>query len=127
MVEKRKSKRVRKENSITIVVRPEESSPLSRKTCHALSKDISLHGLRIRCPEFFPVNERLKLQISFAHPSQIVNAQGKVCWIKDIPNLDYYEAGLTFVDLSAENQKILKDRIESAIEAIPTDKAGRSH
>jgi c-di-GMP-binding flagellar brake protein YcgR len=125
MVEKRRSERVKKENSITIAVRPEESPLPASKICHALSKDISLYGLRIRCPVFFPVDECLKLQISFDHPSQIVHAHGKVCWVKDMPHMGYYEVGLAFVDLSAENQRILKDRIEALKESIPSDKAGR--
>jgi hypothetical protein len=127
MVEKRRSKRVRKESSVTISVRPEESPLPASKICHALSKDISLHGLRIRCPDFFPVDECLKLQISFDHPSQIVHAHGKVCWVKDLPHMGYYEVGVTFIDLSAENLRILKDRIEALKKFIPPDKAVQSH
>jgi hypothetical protein len=43
-----------------------------------------------------------------------------------MPQPGYFETGLAFLELSAEKQKILKDRIQAAKEVIPPDKAGRS-
>jgi hypothetical protein len=114
--EKRRSKRITEENEVTVIVDSEDAVLPTKKICHAMTKDISLRGLRIRCAAFFPVDACLKLEILFRRPSQFISVYGNVRWVKKLPGLELYEIGLGFSELGAKNFKILKERIKTATE-----------
>lgn len=115
MKEKRRSERKKEENEVTIIVGSEATALSDKKICRALTKDISLHGIKIQCDTFFPIATTLKLKIMFEHPSYLINTYGEVRWIRRLSTPGFFEIGLEFKELSAENLKILKEHIEEAI------------
>jgi c-di-GMP-binding flagellar brake protein YcgR len=116
MKERRESKRIRVEDEVTIVVDCEDPFSPARKICHAMTRDISLQGLRMRCSELIPAESSLKLQVSFRHPRRAIGVYGKVRWIKKVPGQELYEIGVRFTELSTENSRILKEIIRGATE-----------
>jgi hypothetical protein len=114
--EKRRSKRIPEENEVTVMVDSKDTALPTKKTCYAMTKDISLRGLRVRCAAFFPVDACVKLEILFTRPSQFISVYGNVRWVKELTALGLFEIGLGFSDLSLQNSKILKERIKRVIE-----------
>ena len=98
MEERRKEKRLIEENETTISVLSGGKNLPKEKIIHTVTKDISGSGVRIQSHTFLPVDTHLKINVSLKNPPQIINAFGKVKWIKSLFADEFYEAGLEFVN-----------------------------
>jgi hypothetical protein len=111
MYEKRKSKRLKQENEITIKVVSSEESLLRKKVIYHMSKDISSTGTRIRTNIFLPVDTLLRIQLTLKDPPRMVTALGKVRWVRSLYGDESFEEGLEFTDTSEETIRLLADHI----------------
>lgn len=105
------------ENEITVEIVSNVTEPLKKKVVYNISKDISYAGARIQTNTFLPLNTMLKIQLTLSQPPRMVSALGKVKWVRALYGDESFEAGLEFVDTSADTIKILADHAaKSAIE-----------
>jgi hypothetical protein len=110
--EKRRSKRIIEEDEVSITVTSLDEVLPAKKAYGALTKDISMSGMKIRSNTFLPINACFKLKISFGSPRQIIYTYGKVRWVKRLSSLGLFEIGLEFLNSSSGDLKILRERIE---------------
>jgi len=94
MEEKRKSKRYKRENEITITIACDMENYPAKKILYNLSKDISDTGIQIQVNHFLPVNSHVHIKIKCDDPPQLIEALGKVKWIRSTFADERYEAGL---------------------------------
>jgi len=102
MEDKRKAKRLKEDNEITITIISGEENHTKEKIIYNISKDISESGARIQANSFLPVDTPLKIKVTLKNPPQMITAFGKVKWIKILFADEFYEAGLEFVNAFSE-------------------------
>ena len=111
MDEKRRERRLKDENEITIHIVPGGKKPLKEKFFYNYSKDISMSGARIQSHSFFPVDTHLMIEMKLKTLHQMITVLGKVKWIKNIFGEEFYEEGVEFVNTPDEAIKKLGDYI----------------
>ena len=111
-VEKRKTKRVKKESKITIKVISEDTIPRNKQIIYHLTKDISSRGVKIQTNTFLPINTLLKIELSLTSPPRVVKAIGRVRWVKSRYADEKFEMGIEFIDTPKESIKALSKHIE---------------
>jgi hypothetical protein len=102
MEERRKVKRLKEEDELTITVLSGGENLPKEKIFYTLSKDISSSGARIQSNSFLPVDTLLNIKVMLKNTPQMISALGKVKWIKSIFADEFFEAGLEFVNISRE-------------------------
>jgi hypothetical protein len=102
IMERRKAKRILEENEITINVTSREPNRASEKIIYTLGKNISTRGVKIQGNTTIPIDTLLKIKIALSDPPQILNAFGKIKWVKMLSSSGLYEAGLEFINTSGE-------------------------
>ena len=76
---------------------------------NSFSNNISEIGLGITSFDFFPVNEKVHLQLFTSAWGHLLEIIGRVVWIKRVPSQDRFKIGIEFVDTSESlKQKILR-------------------
>ena len=83
-----------------------------RKSRSTLTRDLSLKGLRIITFESLPVAEELMLEVSLG--INVLNAKGKVMWVKQSSHGDRFYCGIKFNDLPYETEKALERYVSVA-------------
>ena len=111
MDEKRRERRLKDENEITIHIVPGGKKPLKEKFFYNYSKDISMSGARIQSHSFLPVETHLMIEMKLKTLHQMITVLGKVKWIKNIFGEEFYEEGVEFVNTPDEAIKKLGDYI----------------
>ena len=111
MDEKRRERRLKDENEITIHIVPGGKKPLKEKFFYNYSKDISMSGARIQSHSFLPVDTHLMIEMKLKTLQQMITVLGKVKWIKNIFGEEFYEEGVEFVNTPDEAIKKLGDYI----------------
>ncbi len=82
---------------------------------NSFSKNISQEGLQIISFDFYPVNERVKIQIFSTQYASLFEVVGKVAWVRQFPCQSKYRIGIELVDISKEVYRKIKDLIETKI------------
>lgn len=111
MKERRRTKRIKEEDKVTISINSEVNNKKIRKTYHVLTKDISTNGFRIPVDAFIPVNTVLKIKITLENPARLIYAIGKVQWVRNLYNQEIYETGIEFIDMPPYQAGILEKHI----------------
>jgi hypothetical protein len=111
MKEKRKAKRLKEFNEITISVISGEKNIPKEKISYNYSEDISTSGAKIRGNILLPVDTLLKIEFTLKTLKKHITALGKVKWIKLIIEDKFYEAGVEFVDTPGEAIQKIEDYI----------------
>ena len=111
MDEKRRERRLKDENEITIHIVPGGKKPLKEKFFYNYSKDISMSGARIQSHSFLPIDTHLMIEMKLKTLQQMITVLGKVKWIKNIFGEEFYEEGVEFVNTPDEAIKKLGDYI----------------
>jgi len=86
--------------------------PVVRPGYHdASSEDISVGGVRFRCPEDVRVRSSMlfELMIPGAQP---VHTFGRVAWVVERPDLDGFEIGGTFEEQSTSTRKAIERHLQ---------------
>lgn len=88
----------------------------NRRISDALTKDISVRGVRIEAEEELPPGTRLVLELNLPGVDHPVTPPGRVVWCRR--KGERYEAGVELIWLSfqGEDQKALADYINSKLE-----------
>lgn len=102
MVERRKSRRKKEVNKITLQPITSAESYPHKKIHIAFTEDISLCGFKIMSDRKFPVDSLMKIDISLTGSQKTITVTGKVRWVNDIAR-DTYENGIEIIDTTREN------------------------
>lgn len=98
MYEKRKAKRLKEKNEITIIIVSGGKKSPEEKIMYNQSKDVSVLGTRIKANIFLPIDTLLKIDFTLKNPHQMmISTLGKVKWIKSLFANESYEAGVEFI------------------------------
>lgn len=111
MDERRRAKRLKEQNEITITVVSGTRRLPRQKLLYGCSKDISTSGAKIRANILLPVDTILKIDFTLKTLHKQITAMGKVKWIKIIIDDESYEAGVEFVNTPDEAIRKLADYI----------------
>ncbi|MDH4220988.1 MAG: PilZ domain-containing protein, partial [Candidatus Aminicenantes bacterium] len=102
MEEKRREKRIKKENKLIFEVFSTDRNLENKKIHYTLTKDISLGGVNIRTDTFLPVDTLVKIDLPLPKMHKIISVRGKVRWVKSLYDDEVFEVGLEFVDTPHE-------------------------
>jgi len=110
MDERRKTRRKKEANKLSLEPIPKDNSQASKKISIAFTDDISLCGFKIITDTYFPVDSFVKADVSLSKAQKTIDVTGKVRWIKDLAD-DTYEIGIEIVDTTRENIRIFYDHL----------------
>ena len=82
--------------------------PVPNRCCHLLSEDLSEGGLRLSSPDFFPVEQRVLLDVDTATMDDPIRVLGKVVWVEQVPYADQWRVGVEFSDVPTEARSRLR-------------------
>lgn len=85
------------------------NSLTSRFSFYSAFEDISIGGLSLVDIRFLSLNELLKLKIEF--PGRTVRCEGKIVWLKNLPDSEDKKAGVEFTNMEPKNRDYIKDFI----------------
>ncbi len=71
-------------------------------------RDISEGGVRFRSNRFIPIHDRLSMRLNLSERKSI-EAVIEPAWTRELPNVEQYEFGASFVSLSREDKTRLHD------------------
>jgi len=111
MDEKRRERRIKDENEITVNIVSGGKNPLNEKFFYTYSKDISQSGARIQHHSFLPVDTPLQIEVALKNLHQIITTYGKVKWIRSLYADESFEAGVEFFNTPRDEIKKLADYI----------------
>ena len=73
----------------------------------SLSRDLSSGGIQLSLNDFVPLGTEMELKVTL-RTGAVLDCQGKVVWVRQVPFSDRYQAGLEFIaeqmDLVSRNK-----------------------
>ncbi len=111
MEEKRKERRLNEENKVTISVFSKDKSTHVRGNFFALTKDISLNGLKMHTDEKLDIGTVLKIELALAKSKKLISVIGRVKWVSEIYDGEVFEAGIEFIDTPPDRVLNLLDHL----------------
>ena len=106
MIERRREKRKKEVNRVSVEYLPEGPIQGSKKINYGLTEDMSLNGIKILTDSFFPIHKVMKISLSLGRNYETIYMIGKVKWIRNLED-EVYEIGLEIVDTFMESIRIL--------------------
>ena len=106
MIERRKEKRRKEVNRISLEYLTEDQLYRSKKVNFGLTEDLSLCGVKILTDTFFPIGKVMKVSLSLGRNYETIYLIGKVRWINSLDD-EAYEIGLEVVDTFEKSMRIL--------------------
>ena len=81
-----------------------------------LSRDLSEGGIQITSNDFVPLGSELVLQIQLA-TEKAVECVGRVVWVRGLPLMDRYQAGLEFLQSGFlwDSRKEIRGLVQSRV------------
>lgn len=79
---------------------------------NSFCNNVSQIGMSITSFDFYPVNGKVHLNLLSNALTSMVEAIGKVIWVRELPHQKRFKIGIEFVDIS-EN---LKEKVKSLID-----------
>jgi len=120
--EKRREKRKDEENKVTISVVSKNKTQDVTGNIYALTKDISMSGVKIQTDADLPINTLLKIEMALAKSHRLVSVIGKVKWIKQLYGNEVFEVGVEFVDTPPDRVMALLEHLYGhKVEKTPED------
>jgi hypothetical protein len=111
MDEKRKERRLDEENKVTISVFSKDKSTHAKGNFFALTKDISLNGLKIHTDVMLDIDTVLKIEIALAKSKKLISVIGRVKWVSQLYGDEVFETGVEFVDTPPDRVLSLLDHL----------------
>ena len=111
--EKRRERRKLEENNLTFEIISSYDVDPDHKICRALTKDLSMKGMRISTDKFFPVNSSVKINLSFSETHKLVRLYGIIKWIRSLYENELFDLGFEFVDVTHESNLALIEHLYS--------------
>jgi hypothetical protein len=106
MIERRKEKRTREVNRVSMEYLTEELVYRTKKINFGLTEDLSLCGAKIRTDKFFPIDKVMKISLSLGRDYETIDMIGQVKWVRSLDE-QAYEMGLEVVDTFEKSMRIL--------------------
>jgi len=78
---------------------------------YALTKDISMSGVKIQTDADLPINSLLRIEMALAKSHRLVSVIGKVKWIKQLYGNEVFEMGVEFVDTPPDRVMALLEHL----------------
>ena len=104
--EKRQAQRIR----VNLPVSFEQLSG-ERSAGKTVTRDLSLTGLRMNMPSFFPPDTPFVVKLNFPEVNRIIEGLARVVWSQRIAFSDQYQAGLHFSEINPLFKKWLEEYI----------------
>ncbi len=111
MEEKRKERRLNEENKVTISVFSKDRSAHVKGNFLALTKNISLNGLKIQTDVKLDIDTVLKIEIALAKSKKLISVIGRVRWVSQLYDDEVFETGIEFVDTPPDRVLSLLDHL----------------
>lgn len=105
-IEKRQSQRI----NVSIPVSFEQLGP-GKNTGRTVTRNISVTGLRMNMPSFFPAGSSFLLKLTFPEVNRVIESIARVVWSQRRPFSDQYQAGLHFAEINPVFKKWLEEYI----------------
>jgi hypothetical protein len=106
MIERRKERRTKEINRISLEYLPDGQIYRSKKINFGLTEDLSLCGIKVLTDKFFPIDKVMKISLSLGRNYETIYLIGKVKWTKSLGE-EAYEVGLEVVDTFEKSMRIL--------------------
>ena len=110
-VKKRRERRKDEENKVTISVVSKYKTQEILDNIYALTKDISMSGVKIQTDANLPINTLLKIEMALAKSHRLISVIGKVKWIKQLYGNEVFEVGVEFVDTPPDRVMALLEHL----------------
>jgi len=121
MADRRKDSREHEENKVVIEFVTSMGDSIGVTEIYALTKDISVGGVRIVTDWFFPIDTFFKINLALPKSKQVVHVEGQVKWIKSLDDSDdLFEVGVEFVHDLPETTMALINHILEIEKGIPS-------
>ncbi|MFC2164389.1 PilZ domain-containing protein [Acidobacteriota bacterium] len=109
--EKRREKRKSEENKVTISIVSKHKKQELSDNIYALTKDISMSGVKIWTDTDLQINTFLKIEMALAKSHRLISVIGKVKWIKQKYGNEVFEVGVEFVDTPPDRVMALLEHL----------------
>ena len=106
MIERRKEKRTKEVNRISMEYLTEGQIYRSKKINFGLTEDLSLCGIKILTDSFFPIDKVMKISLSLGRDYETIDMIGQVRWVRSLDE-EAYEMGLEVVDTFEKSIRLL--------------------
>ena len=111
MKDRRRDTRVVEENKVALRPLTAAAAGGSTPVYHALTRDVSVGGLRLMTSAPLEPGERVGLEITLGRSRRRLRAVAEVCWVRDLYAREVLEVGLRFVDLGPESELALMEYV----------------
>ena len=108
---RRKEGRTSEENKLKFRIASNNEKPQVSITYYALTKDISVGGIRILTDRYLPVGTELRMELALLDSNKLINLVGKVRWINSLYENELYEIGIEFQDIPSDKTVALIEHI----------------
>ena len=81
---------------------------------NAIVKNISRGGVRLLVNDFIPTTARLHIYLHLSR-YQTIEVRVQPTWVTEIPHLNRYEVGASFVELSENNESAVETYQQHAV------------
>lgn len=109
--ERRRERRIAQENKLTFELMSDIDSECYKGICHAMTKDLSLNGMRMTSGTFLPVNSPVKINLSLSETQKLVKLFGVTRWVKTMYEDERYDCGLEFTEVTPESSMALIEHL----------------
>jgi hypothetical protein len=106
MIERRREKRRKEVNRVSLEYLPEGQIYRSKKVNFGLTEDLSLCGIKILTDKFFPIGKVMKISLCLGRNYETIYLIGRVKWAKSRGE-EAYEIGLEVEDTFEKSVRIL--------------------
>jgi Tfp pilus assembly protein PilZ len=96
MIERRSFKRARVACQLQIQALAVDAPMIRNSFC----SDVSPVGMAITTFDFYPVNKKVHLNILSNALNKVIEAIGRVVWVKELPTQQRFRIGIAFEDTS---------------------------
>lgn len=110
-VEKRRERRFPEENHVTLEMVTEGNSDPGKKICFAVTRDLSMGGMRLSCNTFYPVKTPLKVNLRLKRTRRLIRTRGTIRWVRSLYENELFDCGLQFDDVTPELSMILLEHL----------------
>jgi c-di-GMP-binding flagellar brake protein YcgR len=111
MKERRRDPRIREENKVVLTLVSDAAAQGAKHAYYALTKDISMGGIRIMTDAPLAVDSRVHVEITLSKSRKSIKALARVRWVKDLFGKEVYDVGLEFVEVDHDDQLVLIDHV----------------
>jgi c-di-GMP-binding flagellar brake protein YcgR len=111
MSERRRDPRIKEEDKVVLNLIPNGSPHGSKEVYYALTKDLSIGGIRIMTDAPLTVGSRVKVEITLVKSRKQVQTVARVRWVQELYGKEVYDMGLEFVDIDPKTELALIDHV----------------